>query len=65
MAEIEFVTMSTLTGKNEVRRVTIMCNPKYGDFVMLGNLGHNTILLIDQPFIDDLQKALNNNKRGG
>lgn len=59
---LKFVTLHTLTRLNQEardpRNVTIAYDTKLKEFSLLGGLEHNTILLIDQKILDDLQKIL-------
>jgi hypothetical protein len=52
---MQHIDLNTVKDKS-TRKVTIWFS--YGEFTLLGGLEHGTKLLIDQAFIDGLQKLL-------
>jgi DeoR/GlpR family transcriptional regulator of sugar metabolism len=56
---MEFITVKTVLKNNEARNVTLAYSNKFNDVYLLGNLEHNTQVIIDQELVDDLQKIVN------
>jgi hypothetical protein len=49
-----FVTVPTKNG-NEERNVSLAYSAKYNEVTLLGNLEHNTSILVDQKLADEIQ----------
>lgn len=55
--ELKYITLHTITPNIGIERNVTIAYGKYQSF-LLGNLEHNTALLIDQKLVDQLQELV-------
>lgn len=61
---MKFITIHTITPNTDDRRsVTLSYSTKDGRVYLLGNLLHNTEIMIDQTLVDELQSLINEMKQ--